>query len=141
MNVYPEFFRAMFHGELGDLSGVNWGIQFVDQNYSYYGGDTALDDLSIYVIGDPETLPTVTGTAALDGFYIAGDTDPAIDVSGLALNDLVSALVVFIDTGSAATSTLVCHIDTRVDTTSAAFESDGSDEPVSFPPSGVFLRL
>lgn len=140
MNVYPEFLRAWWEGEIVPAT-EDWGIQFVDDNYAYYGGDLVLDDLSAFLIGDAEVLPTVVATMTLEGLSVAADDDPPIDVSGLALNDQVSALIVFIDSGSPSTSTLVCHIDTRVDTTSAAFESDGSDEPVEWPPDGVFLRL
>jgi hypothetical protein len=99
-----------------------------------------LDDLSAFLIGDPELLPTVTAAATADGLDVSADDDPAIDVSGLALNDPVSALVIFIDSGSAATSTLVCHVDVRADTTAVSFESDGDPEPVSWP-AGPFLRL
>lgn len=139
MRIYPEFLRAWWHAEI-DPSTATFAAQFVDDTAVFADTDLVLDDLTAFLLGDPVELPTVTAAATVDGLDVSTDDDPVLEVTGLTLGDDVGALVIFIDTGSAATSTLVAFVDQRSDTTPVAFESDGDPVDLDWP-AGPFMRL
>lgn len=74
-----------------------------------YPQDLAADEfhniLSAYVIGTPQTLGSKSVTA---GVFDAGDAT----FTAVTAGDTLEGVVIYKDTGSSATSPLLCYIDT-----------------------------
>ena len=67
--------------------------------------DEFYSTISAYVVGTPQTL---SGKSVTSGVFDASD----VTFSAVAAGDTCEALVIYKDTGSAATSPLIAYIDT-----------------------------
>lgn len=137
--VYPEFLRALAEGEI-DCEAVAFSARAVDATFPYDGTDLVATAFAGAELGDELSLPTPTVTRDATGVNISCDDSPALSLTGLSSLDDVEALVIYVDTGSAATSTLVAFLDRRSDTSPVTFTGTGDAVAVSFP-SGYFVRL
>jgi len=141
-HVYPELVRAIARAELPDLVTVAWTLQCMDGTLLYDPTHTVLANVTGAELGDPLVLPTVAlivGAAGGDEVDLDCD-DSALLLTGIASIDTVESMVVYIDTGNPATSTLGAFLNRRADTSPVLFDGTGSDVVMSFPV-GYFIRL
>lgn len=102
--IYPKAKEAALQGNL-DLSGGTVKLALVDTGtYTYSASHEFYSSVSSAVVGTPQTLGSKTFTA---GKFVTGNATFSA-VSG----NTVEALVLYIDTGNAATSQLIAYLDT-----------------------------
>lgn len=101
---------------------VDTGTYTFSQTHQFYSS------VSSAVVGTPQTLGTKTYTGGV--FDAADSTFTAVSGSS------VEALVIYIDTGSSATSPLVAYIDTSV--TGLPVTPNGGDIAITWNASGIF---
>ena len=111
-----------------DLSGGTVKVALVDTGtYTYSAAHDFYSDIS-GVVGTPQTIGTKTFTnGVFDGANVTFTA-----VTGAT----VEALVIYIDTGSAATSPVVAYIDTSV--TGLPVTPNGGDITITWNASGIF---
>ena len=96
--------------------------------YTYNSADQFYSSVSSAVVGTPQTIGSKT--------YTNGTFDGS-DVTYTAVTgNSVEAIVVYIDTGSAATSPLVMYMDTGV--TGLPVTPNGGDITITWNASGIF---
>lgn len=127
--VYPLYKQALLDGDANtDLNDGTVKVALVDTGvYTYSAAHQFLSDLS-GVVG---TAQTIANTTAANGLF-DGDN---VTFSAVAGNS-VEALVIYIDTGSSATSRLVAYIDTGV--TGLPVTPNGGDISITWNASGIF---
>ena len=96
--------------------------------YTYSAAHQFWSSANSAVVGTPQTIGSKTFTAGV--FDGADVTFPAVSGS------TVEALIIYIDTGSAATSPLVAYIDTGV--TGLPVTPNGGDITATWNASGIF---
>lgn len=101
---------------------VDTGTYTFSQSHQFYSS------VSSAVVGTPQTLGSKTFTGGV--FDAADSTFTAVSGSS------VEALVIYIDTGSSATSPLVAYIDTSV--TGLPVTPNGGDIGITWNASGIF---
>jgi hypothetical protein len=133
--VYPAYRNALLGGLSLDLSAVDVKLVLVDlADYTYNAAHDFLDDVpaGARVAESPALASKTLGTVGPGVFDCA---DPTITgVTG----DQLEAVIVFVDTGSDATSRLLAFIDTEPDSDPISFLPNGSDVLVTIPASGLF---
>lgn len=127
--IYPKFKEALLDASANvDLNDGTVKVALVDTGtYTYSAAHDFLDDLS-GVVGTAQTIANTTVT----GGVFDGDNVTFSAVTG----DSVEALVIYIDTGTPATSRLVAYIDTGQ--TGLPVTPNGGDITVSWNASGIF---
>ena len=127
--IYPKYKEAVLDSlSNSDLNDGTVKVALVDTGtYTYSAAHDFLDDLS-GVVG---TAQTIANTTVTNGLF-DGDNVTFTAVSG----STAEALVIYIDTGSAATSRLVAYIDTSV--TGLPVTPNGGDITVTWHASGIF---
>jgi opacity protein-like surface antigen len=128
--IYPIYKQALLDG-LSDID-INDGtvkVALIDTaDYTYSAAHDFYNDVSVGTVGTPQTIANTTVTTGLfDGdnvTFTAGTGDPC------------EALVIYIDTGNAATSRLVAYLDTGV--TGLPVTPNGGDIVISWHASGIF---
>lgn len=127
--VYPKYKEALLDGAAN--SDVNDGTvkaALVDTGtYTYNAAHDFYDDVS-GVVGTPQTIANTTVTNGL----FDGDNVTYTAVSG----NSVEAIIIYIDTGSAATSRLVAYMDSGV--TGLPLTPNGGDITITWNASGIF---
>ena len=125
--LYPLAKQEMLKGNLNMSTGtvkvalVDTGTYTYSAAHQYYSSVTG-------VVGTPQTLGTKT--------FVNGLFDAA-DVTFTAVTgNSVEALIIYIDTGTPATSQLVAYIDTGV--TNLPVSPNGGDIGITFNASGIF---
>lgn len=127
--IYPLYKQAL----LDDLANIDLNdstvkVALVDTGvYTYNAAHDFLDDLS-GIIG---TAQTIANTTVTNGTF-DGDNVTFTAVVGAS----VEALVIYIDTGSAATSRLVAYIDTGQ--TGLPVVPNGGDINIVWDAAGIF---
>jgi hypothetical protein len=135
--LYPKYKEKLLNpGTLGSTSGT--AVDLVDDTikialvdtgtYTYSTTHEFYSSVSAAVIGTPQTLASKTVT---DGTFDAADVT-FTSVTG----NSVEALVVYKDTGTASTSSLVCYID--VAASGLPVTPNGGNITVTFNASGIF---
>lgn len=135
MRAYPHYLYRTARAEI-NASTVAWAVQC--SSGAFDAVDDFLNDVSL--LGAKGTIPgvTVVQTAAgVDYRTTAISEATAIVLTGVAVS-AVDTLVVFVDTGTPATSTLAYYLDRRADNGVVAFAGDGGNVRVWFP-SGYFM--
>ena len=95
--LYPKWKQALLEFTTNnDLDGQTVKVALVTAGYTYSASDQYYSSVSASAIGTPQTLTNKTFT---NGVFDADDVS-FLSVSGAQ----VVALVIYIDTGSAATS-------------------------------------
>lgn len=127
--LYPRWKQALLEFTANnDLDGQTVKVALVTAGYTYSGSDQYYSSVSASAVGTPQTLGNKTFT---NGIFDADDvTFTAVTGSQ------VVALVVYIDTGNAATSPLVAYIDTNV--TNLPVLPNGGDISITWNATGIF---
>ena len=125
--LYPKYKQAVISdGANTDLDLGTVKVALVDTGtYTYSALHDFLDDLT-GVVG---TAQTIANTTVVDG-VLDGDNVTFTAVTGAS----VEALVIYIDTGVAATSRLVAYLDTNVD---LPVTPNGGDITITWNASGI----
>lgn len=125
--LYPKGKESMLQGGINMSSGTV-KVALVDTGtYTYNSAHDFYNDVS-GVVGTPGTLGTKTFT---NGVFDAADITFSA-VSG----STVEALIIYIDTGSSATSPLIAYLDTGF--TGLPVTPSGGDIQIQWNASGIF---
>ena len=112
-----------------NLSAGTVKVALVDTGvYTYNAADQFYTSVSSAVVGTPQTIGSKTFT---NGVFDGADATFTA-VTGAS----IEALVLYVDTGSAATSPLVAYIDTSV--TGLPVTPNGGDISITWNASGIF---
>ncbi len=127
--IYPKWKEAVIQGSANSsLAGDVKAILVDTADYTYNAAHDFLDDVTgAAIVATSANLGTKT--------YTNGTFDTADFTFTAVTGDVSEALIIYIDTGSAATSRLVCYRDTGV--TGLPVTPNGGDITVSVP-SGWF---
>jgi len=128
--IYPKYKEALIGGGSNvDLSAGTVKVALVDTGtYTYSSSHDYYDDVSAAVVGTPQTIGSKS--------FTSGTFDGA-DVTFTAVSgSTVEALVIYVDSGSSATSPLVAYIDTSV--TGLPITPNGGDISIAWNASGIF---
>lgn len=116
-------------GDAVDLAGDTIKVALVDTGtYTYSGSHEFYSSVSSAVVGTPQTLASKTVTT---GTFDAADVTYT-SVSG----NSVEALVIYKDTGTAGTSSLIAYIDTVA--SGLPVTPNGGNITVTWNASGIF---
>lgn len=135
--LYPLYKQKILNpGTLGTTSGTavdladdTIKVALVDTGtYTYSGSHEFYTSISTAVIGTPATLASKTTT---NGVFDAADVTFTA-VSGAS----VEALVIYKDTGTAGTSSLIAYIDTV--SSGLPVTPNGGDITITWNASGIF---
>lgn len=127
--LYPKWKQALLEFTANnDLDGQTVKVALVTSGYTYSSSDQYYSSVTASVVGTPQTLGSKTFT---NGVFDAADV-LYTSVSG----SQVVSLVIYIDTGNAATSPLVAFIDTGV--TNLPVTPNGGDIAIAWNASGIF---
>lgn len=127
--IYPNFKEALLDAAANvDLNDGTVKVALVDTGtYTYSAAHTFLSDVS----GRVGTDQTIANTTVTDGLFDGDDvTFPAVT------GNSVEALVIYIDTGNAATSRLVAYLDTDVG--GLPVTPNGGDIGIEWNAAGIF---
>lgn len=127
--IYPKYKEALLDASANvDLNDGTVKVALIDTGtYTYNSAHDFYNDLS-GVVGTPQTIANTTVTnGVFDGDNVT---------FGTVTGNTVEALVIYIDTGDAATSRLVAYIDTNV--TGLPVTPNGGDITISWNASGIF---
>jgi hypothetical protein len=112
-----------------NLSAGTVKVALVDTGvYTYNSADQFYTSVSSAVVGTPQTIGSKTFT---NGVFDGADATFTA-VTGAS----IEALVLYVDTGTAATSPLVAYIDTSV--TGLPVTPNGGDISITWNASGIF---
>ena len=127
--LYPKWKEQLLQFTANNnLSAGTVKVALVTAGYTYSAANQFYSSVSASVVGTPQTIGSKTFT---DGVFDGGNvTFTAVTGSQ------VVALVLYIDTGSAATSPLVAFIDTGV--TNLPVTPNGGDITITWNASGIF---
>lgn len=127
--LYPKWKQALLEFTANNnLSAGTVKVALVTAGYTYSSANQFYSSVSASVVGTPQTLGTKTFT---NGVFDAADV-----LFTAVTGAQVVALVIYIDTGSAATSPLVAFIDTGV--TNLPVTPNGGDIAITWNASGIF---
>ncbi len=128
--VYPTGLAAILSADV-DVLVDTIKVALISSSYTYSAAHDFYNDVSTYVIGTPATL----GTKAVSGgeFTAANSTFTAV-----LTGSTVAGLVVYKDTGNAATSQLLAYICRKADSVPIVVATTGGDITVAWPSGRVF---
>lgn len=127
--LYPKWKEQLLQFTANNnLSAGTVKVALVTAGYTYSSTDQFYSSVSASVVGTPQTIGSKTFT---NGVFDGSDVTFTA-VSG----SQVTKLVIYIDTGSAATSPLVAFIDTGV--TNLPVTPNGGDILITWNASGIF---
>ena len=127
--LFPRWKQALLEFTANNnLSAGTVKVALVTAGYTYSSANQFYSSVSASVVGTPQTLGTKTFT---NGVFDAADV-----LFTAVTGAQVVSLVIFIDTGNAATSPLVAFIDTGV--TNLPVTPNGGDIAITWNPSGIF---
>jgi hypothetical protein len=129
--IYPKFKQALLDSSTNaDLNDNTVKVALIDTaDEAYNAADEFLSDVTgAGIVGTAQTIGTTTVTTGL----FDGDNVTFSAVTG----DPCEALIIYIDTGVAATSRLVAFIDTGV--TGLPVTPNGGDITITWNASGIF---
>ena len=127
--IYPLYKQALLDDSANiDLNDSTVKVALIDTGvYPYNSAHEFYSSVS-GVVGTPQTIANTTVTTGL----FDGDNVTYTAVTG----NSAEALLIYIDTGSAATSRLVAWIDTSV--TGLPVTPNGGDITITWNASGIF---
>lgn len=125
--LYPIGKKAILDADVDLLADTIKAALLDTDTVGYNAAHDFYDDISAGVIGTPQTLASKTTTG---GVFDAADV-VFTGVSGAT----VEAIVIYKDTGSAATSQLIAFIDTA---TGLPVTPNGGDITIAWHASGIF---
>lgn len=127
--IYPLYKQALLDADANvDLDDGTLKVSLVDTGtYTYSAAHDFYDDLT----GEVGTAQTIANTTVAAG-VVDGDNVTFTAVSGAT----VEALVLWLDTGTPATSRLVAYIDTGQ--TGLPVTPNGGDITITWDAAGIF---
>lgn len=127
--LFPRWKQSLLQFTANNnLSAGTVKVALVTAGYTYSSTDQFYSSVSASVVGTPQTIGTKTFT---NGVFDGSD----VTFTAVSGSQVVS-LVIYIDTGSAATSPLVAFIDTGV--TNLPVTPNGGDIAITWGVSGIF---
>lgn len=128
--LYPKWKEQLLQFTANNnLSAGTVKVALVDTGvYTYSSSDQFYSSVSSAAVGTPQTIGSKTFT---NGVFDGAD----VTFTAVTGNS-VEALVIYVDTGSAATSPLVAYIDTSV--TGLPVTPNGGDITITWNASGIF---
>jgi hypothetical protein len=127
--LYPKWKEQLLQFTANNnLSAGTVKVALVTAGYTYSAANQFYSSVSASVVGTPQTIGSKTFT---NGVF-DGDNVTFTTVTG----SQVVSLVLYIDTGSAATSPLVAFLDTGV--TNLPVTPNGGDITITWNASGIF---
>lgn len=128
--IYPKYKEALISGGSNvNLATGTVKVALVDTGaYTYNSTHQYFSSVSSAVVGTPATLANKTTT---NGVFDADD----VTFTGLP-NTSIEALVIYVDTGNAATSPLVAYQDTGV--TGLPFTTNNGNASIQWDAAGIF---
>lgn len=127
--LYPKWKEQLLQFTANNnLSAGTVKVALVTAGYTYSSSDQFYSSVSASVVGTPQTIGSKTFT---DGVF-SGANVTFTAVTG----SQVTKLVIYIDTGSSATSPLVAYLDTGV--TNLPVTPNGGDIGIIWNASGIF---
>lgn len=128
--LYPKWKEQLLQFTANnDLDGQTVKVALVDTGtYTYSGAHQFWSSASSAAVGTPQTIGSKTFT---DGVFDGAD----VTFTAVTGNS-AEALIIYIDTGSDATSPLVAYIDTSV--TGLPVTPNGGDISITWNASGIF---
>lgn len=127
--LYPKWKEQLLQFTANNnLSAGTVKVALVTAGYTYASTDQFYSAVSASVVGTPQTIGSKTFTNGV--FSGANVTFTAVTGSQ------VTKLVIYVDTGTAATSPLVAFIDTGV--TNLPVTPNGGDIGITWNASGIF---
>lgn len=128
--VYP-IFKAAYIGQAfagtPTITGTLKVVLIDTADYTYSAAHDFYDDASAGAVGTPQTLGSQT--------YTGGLLDAANSTFTAVTGDPCEAIILFLDTGTPATSRLVAYIDTGV--TGLPVTPNGGDISITWNASGI----
>lgn len=127
--IYPKFKEALLDGSANiDMNDGTVKVALIDTGtYTYSATHDFYDDVT-GVVGTPQVVANTTVT---NGVF-DGDNVTYTSVTG----NTVEALIIYIDTGVAATSRLVAYIDSSV--TGLPVTPNSGDISITWSNAGIF---
>lgn len=127
--LYPKYKEAIIQASANSsLTGTVKAVLIDTASYTYSAAHEFYSSASAGAVGTPQTINTKTYT---NGTF-DGDNVTFTALTGATCE----AIIVFIDTGSAATSRLVAYFDTGV--TNLPVTPNGGDVTITWNASGIF---
>lgn len=127
--LYPKWKEQLLQFTANNnLSAGTVKVALVTAGYTYSAANQFYSSVSASVVGTPQTIGAKTFT---NGVFDGGD----VTFTAVTGSQVVS-LVLYIDTGSAATSPLVAFLDTGV--TNLPVTPNGGDITITWNASGIF---
>lgn len=127
--IYPKYKEALIKGAANiNLDDLTVKAALVDTGvYTYSAAHDFFDDVT-GVVGTPQAI---NNTTILNGLF-DGDNVTYTAVTG----NTVEAIVIYIDTGTPATSRVVAYIDTGA--TGLPFTPNGGNADILWNAAGIF---
>jgi hypothetical protein len=126
--VYPKAKEGLLKADI-DLEGGTVKAALIDTGaYTYNAAHDFWDDASAGLIGTAQTLGTKT--------YTNGTFDAADSTFTSVTGNSVEAIIIYVDSGSAATSPLVAYIDSA--SAGLPVTPNGGNIVVTWSGSGIF---
>jgi len=125
--IYPKYKEAILAAS-ANVSLTTGTVKVALSTAAYNSAHDFYDDVSANSIGTPQTIASTTVT---NGLFDGSDVT-FTSVSG----SQVTSLIIYIDTGSAATSRLVTFLDTNV--TGLPVTPNGGNISITWNASGIF---
>lgn len=127
--LYPKYKEASIQASANSsLTGTVKAVLIDTASYTYSAAHEFYSSASAGAVGTPQTINTKTYT---NGTF-DGDNVTFTALTGATCE----AIIVFIDTGTAATSRLVAYFDTGV--TNLPVTPNGGDVTITWNASGIF---
>jgi len=127
--LYPKWKEQLLQFTANNnLSAGTVKVALVTAGYTYSSANQFYSSVSASVVGTPQTIGGKTFT---NGVFDGNDV-----IFTAVTGSQVVSLVLYIDTGSAATSPLVAFIDTGV--TNLPVTPNGGDITITWNASGIF---
>ncbi len=125
--IYPKYKEAILAAS-ANVSLTTGTVKVALSTAAYNSAHDFYDDVSANSIGTPQTIGSTTVT---NGLFDGNDVT-FTSVSG----SQVTSLIIYIDTGSAATARLVTFLDTNV--TGLPVTPNGGNISITWNASGIF---
>lgn len=126
--IYDSARESFLKAEINYATDTIKAVLIDTALYTYNAAHNFLDDVSAGIRGTAVTLTSKTTTA--------GIADAAnVTFTGLAAGNPIGAIILYKDTGVAATSNLIAYIDSGV---GLPITPDGRDIVVTWSTSGIF---
>jgi hypothetical protein len=131
-NVYLSALEGLLLGTW-DLMTADVACVALTTGTTYDSGDEFLADIDDFQVGD------LTGLITIDSVTGGLVTSTAsIPLTGIGDGTLVVAIATYIETGSPATSPLLCWENRKADLSALSFTGTGNDLLIEFPAGKIF---